>query len=95
MKFKAELEIEVPNDADFWAIEDAKLEAERSIKWQQVYPKAERMKLTDLSNKCGSCKYFDLKPDLSSSCYGKCCLGYKEYRQRAHPKCNKYERSDS
>ena len=95
MRLKAELEIELPDDADFWAIEDAKLDAERSIKWYRVFPKQERMKMTDLTDKCGSCKYFTSKPDLFSNCYGSCSLGYKGYRQRAHPKCKKYERSDT
>ena len=94
MRLKAELEIEVPDDADFWTIEDAKLDAERSIEWRRIFPKQERMKLTDLSDKCGTCKYFNLKPDLYSCCYGKCTLGHKGYRQRSTPKCKSYERDD-
>lgn len=92
MKLKAELEINVPDDADFYTIEDAKLQAEQNITWYRVHTKTERMQRTDLSDKCGSCKYFTLKPDLFSCCYGKCEIGHKGYKTRACPKCKKYER---
>ena len=94
MKFKAELVIELPDNADLNAIEDAKICAERHIEWRQVFDVKERMRKTDLTNKCGSCKYFALKPDLTSCCYGRCEQGYKGYKTRAHPGCKKYERRD-
>lgn len=92
MKLRAELEIELPDNADFYAIEDAKLQAEQNIKWYRVFPKAERMRKTDLNNKCGSCKYFTLKPDFRSCAYGKCEKGHKGYRGRSVPCCKQYER---
>lgn len=95
MKLKAELEIELPNDADFYAIEDAKLKAEQNIKWFRVFDREERMKNTDLTDKCGSCKYFTLKPDLFSCTYGKCEMGHHGYKPRTQRKCKQYERRDN
>lgn len=95
MRFKAELEITVPDNADFYAIEDAKLQAEQYIEWRRVIDREERMRKTDLTDKCGSCKYFQPKPDLFSCAYGKCLLGHKGYKTRAYPKCKGYERREN
>lgn len=94
MRFRAELEIEVPDNATIQTIEDAKICAERDISWHRVIEKSERMSRTNLENKCGSCKYFTLKPDLTSCSYGKCEVGMKGYKTRANPKCKKYERAE-
>ena len=93
-KYRAELIVEVPDNADFYAIEDAKLQAERNIQWFRVYTKADRMERTNLDNKFGSCKYFTLKPDLFSCCYGKCEMGHKGYKTRAQKCCKQYERKE-
>jgi hypothetical protein len=100
MKLRAEFEILLPDNADYNTIEDAKAEAERNIiasgiKWQRVFDKTERMNRTDLNNKCGSCIYFTLKPDLFSCSYGKCELGHKGYKTRSNPCCKSYERRES
>ena len=95
MKFKAELCIELPDNATPLDVEDAKICAERRIEWHRVLEMKERMRQTDLTNKCGSCKYFVLKPDLSSCCYGICQQeGHKGYRTRTRPGCKKYERKN-
>lgn len=86
MKYIAE--IEVPDNCTWQTLEDAKLSAE----WHRVFPRRERMKETDLTDKCGSCIYFTPKPDLTSCCYGKCELGKKGYKTRACRKCKRYER---
>ena len=95
MKFKAELEITVPDDYGVYDIESMKLEAERNIVWHRVYEREERMKRTDLTDKCGSCKYFTLKPDFRSCAYGKCEIGHKGYKTRSTPKCKGYERREN
>ena len=94
MKFRAVLEIEVPDNADFYAVEDKKLEAEQHIVWNRIVDKVECMARTDLTNKCGSCKYFTLKPDITSCSYGKCNIGHRGYKQRSCRKCKQYERKE-
>lgn len=88
MKLRAE--IEVPENACWQAIEDAKLKA----KWHKVVSVDDRMRRTDLANKCGSCKHFTPKPFFNSKCYGECGLGRKGYRQRSCKACRAYERKD-
>lgn len=92
MKLKAVLEIELPNDADPLTIECAKLTAEQFINWEIVRERKDRMARTNLDNKCGSCKFFELKPDMFSQCYGKCHAGHYGYKQRSVPACKDYER---
>ena len=76
-------EIILPDDASYETIMDARL----SAKWQ-------RMKVTDLKDKCGSCKYFKPKENPFES-YGDCCEGHHvSWRQRTVPKCKAYERKD-
>lgn len=95
MKFKAELEIDVPDNATFQTIEDAKIIAERNISWHRVIEMTERLRRTNLEDKCGSCKFFTLKPDLTSCCYGKCEKGKSGYKTRSNPKCKQYERREN
>ena len=83
--------IEVPDNCSWQTLEDAKLSAE----WHRVIERKDRMKNTDLTDKCGSCKYFTLKPDINSCCYGKCEIGHSGYKTRAYPKCKKYERREN
>ena len=77
----------LPDDADWLAIEDAKLKA----KWHEVYTRDDLMKKTNLCNKCGSCKFFD--PFKLSPSHGNCTDGIHEpYRARTTPACKNYER---
>lgn len=91
MKYKAE--IEVPDNADWRTIEDAKLMAE----WHRVYSLHDRMSRTDLTDKCGSCKYFLPKNFAGSQCTGY-CMGRPHnpsvYKYRTTPKCKSYERRE-
>ena len=92
MKFRAE--IEVPEGADWQTIEDAKATAT----WNRIYSKQERMAKTDLTDKCGSCKYFcpfvtHYMNGTKSLCHGNCSKG-KTYRSRTNPCCKDYERTD-
>lgn len=85
MKLRAE--IDLPDNASWQAVEDAKLSAE----WRRVYSEHERMERTDLTDKCGSCVYFL----MTGKCYSKFagdCLKGKEYRFRYSKKCKYYER---
>ena len=57
--------IELPDNATWEDIEDAKITADRNgWKREHTISQQERMLKTDLEGKCGSCKYFNLKPDL-------------------------------
>ena len=86
MKLRAE--IEVPENACWQTVEDAKIKAV----WHKVVTVDDRMRKTDLDGKCGSCKYFTLKPDLFSKCYGDCGKGRRGYKQRSNKACKAYER---
>lgn len=76
--------IEVPNNASWQAIEDAKLKAEWKLQ--------EKPKQTNLNNKCGSCtKYCP----FSYSSYGTCERGKYLFRvSRTRKACKNYERDD-
>lgn len=86
MKMKAE--IEIPENASWQTIEDAKL----SAVWRTVITKDDRMRNTNLSDKCGSCVNFDPRPDLFSTSYGFCMKRRKGYKSRTCKKCKLYER---
>ena len=88
MKMRAE--IEVPENACWQAIEDAKIKAV----WHTVVTVDDRMRRTDLNGKCGSCKHFVSKPDLFSKCCGECTKGRRGYKQRSCKACKAYERKD-
>ena len=90
MKYKAE--IEVPDNADWRTIEDAKLRAD----WHRVYSVHDRMQRTDLTDKCGSCKYFVMydRKYAGSVCAGTCIAKKTSYKKRSNPKCKKYERRE-
>ena len=86
MKYRAE--IEVPNNASWQTIEDAKIKAV----WKQIDPKEERMARTNINNKCGSCTKF-CPFDYSS--YGTCERGKYLFRvSRTRKACTNYERDD-
>lgn len=91
MKYRAE--IEVPDNADWQTLEDAKLNAE----WHKVVSLHDRMSQTDLTDKCGSCFHFNAKPFAGSKCSGYCMVNvsYKYgLKYRTTPKCKSYERRE-
>lgn len=79
--------IYLPNDADWQTIEDAKARAN----WHSVLTREDRMAMTDLNCKCGSCCHFCLRngSEVNGRCDLKCSL---DFRQRSTPKCKQYER---
>ena len=85
--------IEVPDDMPQLDVEERKLHAEWHIEEAKL-SLAERMRKTDLEGKCGSCKYFELKPLLYSCVYGDCLNGHAGFRQRTVKACKDYERRD-
>lgn len=82
--------IEIDDGASWQEIEDAKL----SAKWQRVKCRADIHKETDLSDKCGSCKYFEITPCKRNKTYGICHKGFVSPRSRSIKKCTQYERSE-
>ncbi len=88
------IEEEVPDNASPIEKMDKLLAAINNNRWREVESRAERFKKTDLTDKCGSCKYFKPMKDFGgSSCYGRCDKGRK-LGQRSRPKCMAYERSE-
>ena len=90
MKYKAEFEL--PDNASWQEIEDAKL----SVKWHRILSQDERMSGTNLKGKCGGCVYFvQEKRLLGCSANGECLKGYV-YRKRSNPACKRHykERDD-
>lgn len=79
--------IYLPDNANWQTIEDAKANA----KWHKVISKEELQARTDLTGKCGSCKFF--KPyDGKYKCRGDCMNGRVGFRQRCSPACKGYEK---
>ena len=87
MKYRAE--IEVPDNADWQTIEDAKATA----KWRRIYSVEDRKARTDLSGKCATCKYY--KPHTGMNGHESCsglCLKTHAMRARTTPICqNNFE----
>lgn len=81
--------IEVPDNASWQEIEDAKL----SAKWHRKKVRADILKATDLCNKCGSCKFFEPTPCKRNKTDGICHKGYVSPRSRSIKACTQYERS--
>lgn len=77
----------LPDNHTWQDLEDAKLSAD----WRRVVTRDEMMSKTDLSDKCGSCKYFRLYEGTKNRVYGCCDKGFKGYRRRTNPKCKQYE----
>ena len=88
-------EIELPENADFKTKLDAMAEASRNESlWREVRTKHELKKYTDLSGKCGSCKYFkQIERLCGATCYGKCEKGLS-IRQRTVKACKRYVPND-
>ena len=86
-------QIELPDTADYKTILDAMAQASRDeSKWTKVFSRDSNMKQTNLENKCGTCKYFELKSLKYSKCKGDCMKGRAEYRRRTCKACTLYER---
>lgn len=92
MRYKLVAEIELPDNASLGAVAEAQLIAKANAKWQRIYTKEERYKDTDLTDKCGSCKFYC--PRSNNHLRGDCEKGYKGFRMRSTPKCKEYERED-
>ena len=84
-------EIRVPDNATYYDIQEAQLKAEWKFKGEKHLRK-EQMARTNLSGKCGSCKHWIGKPDLTSTSYGKCNKGKAGYKPRSCKACKLYER---
>lgn len=81
-------EIELPDDASEITILDAIASAARDdSKWKRKYKK-----VTDLTNKCGSCKHFcPYREDQAfTSSHGTCNKGHA-WGARTRPACKDYE----
>lgn len=72
----------VPDNADHYTILNAIAQAGRS---EQGWKKK---KVTDLTNKCGSCKHFGPYPDCPSA---GCCFKGHSWGPRSRPACGHYE----
>lgn len=84
-KYRAE--IEVPDNASWQTIEDAKLCAV----WREIFSVSDRMARTDLTDKCGSCKHFCPYKRGNALAYGRCLVKRME-KERSMKKCKLYER---
>lgn len=89
-------EIELPDNASFKTKLDAMASAAMDeSKWREVFSKAERERRTSLEGKCGSCAYFEPKPQVFAKYYGDCQKGHAGYRQRSCKACVLYERKEN
>jgi hypothetical protein len=84
-------EIRVPDNATYYEIQEAQINAEWKFRGQKQLRK-EQMERTSLSGKCGSCKHFTEMSTLTSRCYGKCEKGRAGYKPRSCKACKLYER---
>lgn len=87
IKYTAEFSL--PDDATYAEIEEAKINAE--WKWRPILTKAEKAAMTDLTDKCGSCKYF-IPKEGKYNLRGDCAAGRTGFRQRSLHKCSAYEK---
>ena len=86
-------QIVLPDNAGIVDKLDAMAQAGRDeSKWKKVESRESLMKKTNLDNKCGSCKYFELKSLKYSKCKGDCMKGRAGYRRRTCKACTLYER---
>lgn len=82
--------IELPDNANYEDIEDAKITADRKG-WKREYTTSQQERLkTDLDGKCGSCKYFKPFENESLKFHGECEAG-RVWGARTRPKCKGYE----
>lgn len=79
----------LPENYTWQDLEDAKL-TRLNHGWRKVTTREEVMSRTDLSNKCGSCKYFQ---QFEGKTYGTCGAGcLTAFRSKRC--CTRYERSE-
>lgn len=83
-------EVRVPDNATYYEIEEAKINAKWKFKGEKHLRK-EQMARTNLSGKCGSCKHFTEMPSLTSTSYGKCEKGRAGYKPRSCKACSLYK----
>lgn len=76
--------IEVPDNADWKTIEDAKA---RAI-WKEHHTLKERMAKTNLDGKCGSCKYF-VNCEIYMGAYAHCTVK-DTLRERSRKACKTF-----
>lgn len=82
--------IELPDNATASEILNAIAQAGRSDQgWKRITTRTDRMKRTNLENKCGSCENFRL--GCFSEAEGRCEKGHP-YGKRTRPACQDYER---
>lgn len=86
---KLSIEVEVPENATLIEKQDALLYIINNEAWREIHHREEIHLETDLSNKCGSCRFFS----QTRGCYGSCKMG-RVYGQRARKACKAYERID-
>lgn len=85
--------IELPDNATYEMIEDAKITADlKGWDRKDVLSIEQRKARTDLTNKCGSCIFFKQKPMCGSTVYGTCDAGHP-FGQRTRKACRDYERN--
>lgn len=90
-------EILLPDNADHKTKLDAMAQAGRDeSKWRVVHTRESRKQMTDLENKCGTCKFF--RPFTGDKKYlegcGECDKGHV-WGARTRPKCKSYERKSN
>lgn len=90
-------EITIPDNSDYKTKLDAMAEASRNESlWREVKTRDERsaeiMERTDLTSKCGSCKFFNSVKCGRCKAYGICTKGYTSPRPRSLKGCSQYER---
>lgn len=88
MRFRAE--IEVADNADLLTIQEAMLSAH----WIELKSKRAVMDMTDLSGRCGSCKFFCPRRYGNCESLGDCLKGRKNHRPRTNPACTEYKRKE-
>lgn len=81
---KLRAEIEVPDDAPWQVVEDAKARAE----WRKIISLKERMAKTNLDGKCGSCKYF-VNCEIYMGAYAHCTVK-DTLRERSRKACKTF-----
>lgn len=89
---KLRLEVTVPDGCSYTTEQDALFYAVTHNNYQRIMSKQWGMSKTDLTGKCGSCKYFcPIKTYGGGTCYGNCAKG-RATRARTTKACKDYER---
>ena len=89
---KLRLEVIVPDGCSYTTEQDALFYAVTHNHYKRITSKKAWMDKTDLTGKCGSCKYFcPIKTYGGGTCYGNCAKG-RATRARTTKACKDYER---